>query len=222
MTEAADKQSESISVIPAPEAPETPVKKEKPKRPAPMNAEEKALVARAIEANEDKEAYHNYLMAELRDTQRATELYKLSKNRFLKAKEAAKSAAFAAAGEETAAVTPVPSEEPHVQAAKLPVSEAVAEQEKDVPPKVQEQPAVREESQEFGKAEEKRDTVERVEIRAASEIRKDWEIKESTPVELESFAEPEPSVGGTITLPSEEKTEEHPEAAEEASAPAAE
>ncbi len=222
VTEAADKQSESVSVIPAPEAPETPVKKEKPKRPAPMNAEEKALVARAIEANEDKEAYHNYLMAELRDTQRATELYKLSKNRFLKAKEAAKSAAFAAAGEETAAVTPVPAEEPHVQAAKLPVPEAVAEQEKDVPPTVQEPPAVWEESQKSGEAEEKRDTVERVEIRTASEIRKDWGIKESTPVELESFSEPEPSVGGTITLPSKEKTEENPEAAEEASASVAE
>lgn len=219
---AADKQSESVSVIPAPEAPETPVKKEKPKRPAPMNAEEKALVARAIEANEDKEAYHNYLMAELRDTQRATELYKLSKNRFLKAKEAAKSAAFAAAGEETATVTSVPAEEPHAEAAKRPVPEAFAEQEKDVPPAAPEQPGVWEESKESEKAGERRDTVESVEILDATESRKDWEIRESTPVEKEAFSELEPSAERTITPPSEEKPEEKPEAAGETSAPAAE
>lgn len=90
---------EPIVNVPAVTAPVLPVKKERAKRPAPMNAEEKALVARAMEANEDKEAYHNYLMAELHDTQRATELYKLSKNRFLKAKENAKSTALKAEDE---------------------------------------------------------------------------------------------------------------------------
>ncbi|MDO4318567.1 MAG: PIN domain-containing protein, partial [Lachnospiraceae bacterium] len=94
------KVPEPIVHVPAVPAPAMPVKKEKAKRPAPMSAEEKALVARAIEANEDKEAYHNYLMAELHDTQRATELYKLSKNRFLKAKENAKSLAKTAEDEE--------------------------------------------------------------------------------------------------------------------------
>lgn len=222
VTEAADKQTESVAVIPASEAPETPAKKEKPKRPAPMNAEEKALVARAIEANEDKEAYHNYLMAELRDTQRATELYKLSKNRFLKAKEAAKSAAFAAAGEETVTVMSAPAEEPHAEAAKRPVPEAFAEQEKDVPPTAPEQPGAWEESRESGEAEERRDTVESVEPQNAAESRKESEIKESTQVESESLSEPEPSDGGTVTPPSEEKTEENPEIVGEASAPAAE
>lgn len=94
------KVPEPIVHVPAVTSPAMSVKKEKAKRPAPMNAEEKALVARAIEANEDKEAYHNYLMAELHDTQRATELYKLSKNRFLKAKENAKSMAKTAEDED--------------------------------------------------------------------------------------------------------------------------
>lgn len=94
------KVPEPIVHVPAVPAPAMPVKKEKAKRPAPMSAEEKALVARAIEANEDKEAYHNYLMAELHDTQRATELYKLSKSRFLKAKENAKSMAKTAEDED--------------------------------------------------------------------------------------------------------------------------
>lgn len=106
---------EPIVNVPAVTAPVLPVKKERAKRPAPMNAEEKALVARAMEANEDKEAYHNYLMAELHDTQRATELYKLSKNRFLKAKENAKSTALKAEDEEKT----------EQEAAALPAAEAL-------------------------------------------------------------------------------------------------
>ncbi len=84
------KLPEPIAGVPA-VAPSAPVhKKQKPRRPAPVSTEEKELVERAIAETSDKEAYHNYLMAKLHDTQRATELYKLSKQRFLKAREAAK------------------------------------------------------------------------------------------------------------------------------------
>ncbi len=60
------------------------------KRPEPINEAEQAMIERAIATCKDKEAYHNFLMGELRDTIRATELYKMSRNRFLRAKDAEK------------------------------------------------------------------------------------------------------------------------------------
>lgn len=61
------------------------------KRPEPINEVEQALIDRAIATCKDKETYHNFLMGELRDTTRATELYKMSRNRFLRAKTAEQS-----------------------------------------------------------------------------------------------------------------------------------